>query len=315
MKRRFLSILIVALSLSFITAEDIYETIFGKYISNDYSCYNFIVHNPTFFNPEYYFPESTKMKNAILLEKDTSYWINEAGYKLWSDDDTPETGYTYYHFDEIGHIYKMNYIRIKDNGYIFCKETRNYNLANNQYIVEIIDEESGQKEKKIYEITYSDKSLFLKQTEDEYLYCYEFTPGKIIFSSYKNNVLAKTILYEYKNDLMKVHNYSLTNKDKRILSVKEFTKGCRSRETCYLNNGEGTYTRENHNEYNLMNYVETRNNVVCATSIYKEEVLYSDLEYKESIRISPFKKESGNYTVLNYYLMFQQDDILKKFFK
>jgi len=314
MKKQILSI-IVFLSLSYLQAEDIYEKIFGKFICKDYTCSDFLIHNPTFFYPDYYFPEATKMQNSILLEKDNSYWINKAGYQLWSDDDTPETGYTYYHFDEIGHIYKMNYIRIKENGYNYGAETRNYELVDNKYIVSIKDEETGSMKKEIYNIEYKNDSIILKHEDKDYLYCYEYIPKKIIYSLYQKNSLIKTVIYEYEKDLMKVFNYSINNKEKEIVSIKEYKKGNRCNEKKYLNNGVGEYTQEIKDGFNVINYVEIRNNEVSSVSSYREDIIYNNLGYKESIRKYPFGKKNGNYTVIDYYLLVNSDEILEQFFE
>ena len=136
-------------------AEDRFKKVFGKYVDKNYVCYDFIVHNPTLVSGMYYYPQAKKMRDKILFRKDSSYWINKAGYKLWSDSDVSDISYIYYNFDSQGHIDRTDSIWLRDEKDFYNKRTTFYTLTENQYIVTYFSENSKKEKKEVYDIIVS----------------------------------------------------------------------------------------------------------------------------------------------------------------
>ncbi len=294
-------------------AEDRFKKVFGKYVDKNYICYDFLVHNPTLVSGMYYYPQVKKMRNNILFTKDSSYWINKAGYKLWSDSDVSDISYTYYNFDSQGHIDRTDSIWLRGDKDFYNKRTTFYTLTENQYIISYFSETSKKEKKEVYDIVVSDGSLFLKYQDYNYLYQYEYKPGIIVYSVFKNDALDSQRLFEYKGDALIVSLIWYDGKVKGDLEQKvEYKNGRNIKETRPLPDGEGVYIYDEKTMFRK--YTETRNGNSKEGSVYKEELSYSPLGFISSKRVFPVGTETGDYKIIDYYLLPQKDDVLEKYF-
>lgn len=312
MKKNIIAIAFLWFISVFMHAEDMYKKIFGKYIDKDYVCYDFVIHNPTFYAAEYYYPKGKELKNKVILCKDSSYWINDAGYKLWSDSEIPYTSYTYYHFDAYGHIYRVDRLGIDKNDLIYNKWTCFYTLTENQYIETFIDEIKKKEEKTVYDIIMSDESLSLYRKDYDYAYQYEYKPGIITYSEFRNDVLERQTICEYKDNSFISSMVWYTGNQGELSQKIEYENGQRIKESRPLPDGEAVYIYDIDSK--LCKYKETRNGKTRDGSCYREEFTYSTLGYISSKRETPAETVDGNYTVIDYILLYKNDEIWKKYF-
>ena len=312
MKKNLITISFLCFLSLFLQAEDLYKKIFGKYVDTDYVCYDFLIHNPTFYNAEYFYPNAKELKNKILLCKDSSYWINNAGYKLWSDSDIPYTSYTYYHFDAYGHVYRIDRLGIDENATIYNKWTSFYTLTENQYIETLTDEISKKEEKIVYDIIISDDSLALYRKDYNYSYQYEYKPGIITYSVFRDDVLERQTICEYKNNSFISSRLWYKGNQGNLTQKIEYENGQRIKESRPLPDGEVLYIYDS--DTKLCKYQEIRNGKSTDDSCYREEITYSTLGYISSRREAPVGTVKGNYTVIDYVLLYRNDDVWKKYF-
>ena len=313
MKKNIIAIAFLWVLSVFLYAEDLYKKIFGKYIDKDYVCYDFVVHNPTLFSGMYYYPQIKKMRNQILFRKDSSYWINNAGYKLWSDSDVSDISYTYSNIDSLGHIDRMDSIQLRDNKKFYDKRSIFYTLTKNQYIISYFSENSKKEKIEVYDIVITNDSLILKSQNYNYLYQYEYKPGVMIFRQFNEDVLEYQNIFEYKGDsLINSVVMYYGNLQGELEQKIEYKNGKIIKETRPLPDGEAVYYYNS--ESGLRVYTEIRNGKSIEGSIYKEDTTYSPLGFISSKRLTPVGKETGDYKIIDYYLLPQKDDVLKEYF-
>ena len=106
--KRIAMVCMALMMLCSVHAEDAVKDIFKDVVPKTLPIYEFMVRNPLyvhrFYSKDMYITDLNPLREKILRFSSCEYELRKGGIKTYGDSGCPEYTYTYYFFDEDGHI-------------------------------------------------------------------------------------------------------------------------------------------------------------------------------------------------------------------
>ena len=106
--KRIAMVCMALMMLCSVHAEDAVKNIFKDVVPKTLPIYEFMVRNPLyvhrFYSKDMYITDLNPLREKILRFSSCEYELRKGGIKTYGDSGCPEYTYTYYFFDEDGHI-------------------------------------------------------------------------------------------------------------------------------------------------------------------------------------------------------------------
>lgn len=315
MRKHILSFLIILLLLCCHLYSKDFSAILKKYVDSSYKNIDFILQNPTFYNPSDFYSDIKDVKGKVIKRTSESYTVNDNGNKIYGDSDIREYQTDYYVFDSNGHITDRYFISLAEDGYVFSKLHSQYYYSNDKYLIKTHDMKNNSESIEEYSISEENDQLIFSKSMKKNEYKIVFNHNNIQYQIYKNGIKSNETIYHLNNDFVVVEKYKFDNSNRIKNNEETYSNGAVISKITYLNDGsiKSKTVYEINDKENFVNYFVNENGKFIKKSVKKLERKYkSNLLIDDNIL--PVT-EKGEYNIMHTEILSKYDSFYSKWFK
>lgn len=289
------------------------SAVLKKYVDNSYLNADFILQNPTFYNPSEYYPNMKDVKGKMIKRTMEKFVLNEVGKKIYGDSDIREYQTVYYIFDTNGHITDSYFISLAEDGYIFSKYHKRFSFVNDKYTINTLDMKNKSEKIEEYSVYEDNNKLVFSKTEKKKCYIIIFDNDKIQYQTYKNENLDNETIYHLDKDSVFVETFWYDKAEKIKNYDETYNKGAINNRINYLNDGTIKSKILYESKSNTRTYLEKKDNEFHKKSVHKFERKYTGNLLVED-NLLPMSEE-GEYNITHTDILSKYDDFYLEYFQ